>query len=96
METSKLLDADFKTLVISMLIELSENFNSIKQVMQTIKNNQSEMKNTLIKIKNNLPGINSKMDEAKNQVNDLEHTEEKDLRSVQQEEKRIQKNKDQG
>ena len=31
METRKLLDAEFKTLVIRMLSELSENFNSIKK-----------------------------------------------------------------
>ena len=43
METSNLLDAEFKTLVIRMLNELSENFNSIKKDMETIKNNQSEM-----------------------------------------------------
>ena len=52
METSNLLNAEFKTLVIRMLSELrgradelSGNFNSIKK--DTIKN-QSEMKNTLI------------------------------------------------
>ena len=54
METSKLLDAAFKTLVIRILSELSENFNSIKKGMETIRKNQSEMKDTLIKIKNNL------------------------------------------
>ena len=42
METSNLLDAEFKTLVIRMLNELSENFNSIKK-------GQSEIKNTLMK-----------------------------------------------
>ena len=52
------------------------------------------MKDTLIEIKNNLQGINSRADEAKNQINDLEHKEEKDIRSVQQEEKRIQKIED--
>ena len=34
------------------------------------------------------------MDEAKNQINDLEHNEEKTFNSEQQEEKRIQKNED--
>ena len=43
------------------------------------------------KIKKNLQGINSGVDEAKNQINDLEHNEEKDIQLVQQEEKRIQK-----
>ena len=34
------------------------------------------------------------MDEAKNQINDLEHKEEKDNHSEQEEEKRIQKKED--
>ena len=51
------------------------------------------MKDILIEIKNNLQRINSGEDEAKNQINDLEHKEEKDIQSIQQE-KRIQKIKD--
>ena len=49
------------------------------------------MKHTLIEIKNNLKWNNSRVDEAKNQMNDLEYKEEKDIQPVQQEEKRIQK-----
>ena len=48
------------------------------------------MKDTLIEIKNNLHGINSGVDEAENQINDLEHKESKDNHPKQQEEKRIQ------
>ena len=46
MEISNLSDAEFKTLVIRMLKELSEDLNSIKKT-------QSEMKDTLIEVKNN-------------------------------------------
>ena len=67
---SNLLDAEFETLVIRMLKELSEDLNSIKKV-------QSERKGTLIEIKNNLQGNNSAEDEAENQINDLEHKEDK-------------------
>ena len=35
------------------------------------------MKDILIEIKNSLQGINSRMDEAKNQSNDMEHKETK-------------------
>ena len=35
MQTSNLLGAEFKTLVIRMLKELSENFNSMKKDMKT-------------------------------------------------------------
>ena len=64
MEISNLLDAEFKTLFIRMLKELSEDISSIKNI-------QSEMKDTLIEIKNNLKGNNSRVDEAKNQISDL-------------------------
>ena len=48
------------------------------------------MKVTLSEIKKNLQGTNSGEDEAKNQINDLEHKEAKNKQSEQQE-KRIQK-----
>ena len=67
---SNLSDAEFKTLVIRMLNELSEYLNSIKKI-------QSEKKDTLIEIKNNLEGINSRVDEDENQISDLEHKEAK-------------------
>ena len=47
MEISNLTDAEFKTLVIRMLKELSEDLDSIKKI-------KSETKDTLIEIKNNL------------------------------------------
>ena len=77
-EISNPSDAEFKKLVIRMLKELSGYFNSIKMI-------PSEMKEAQIKIKNNLQGINSGVDEAENQVNDLEHKAEKDIQSVQRE-----------
>ena len=47
MEISNLADAYFKSLIIRMLKELSEDLNSLKKI-------QSEKKNTLIEIKGNL------------------------------------------
>ena len=75
-------DTEFKTLVIRMLKELSEDLNSIKKI-------QSETKDW-IDIKNNLQGNNSRVDEAENQINDLEHKAAK-KQSKQQQEKKIQK-----
>ena len=83
MDISNLSDARLKTPLIRMLKELSEDLSSIKKA-------QSETKDTLIKIKNNLQGNSSRVDEAKNQINDLEHKEAKHKLS-EQEEKRIQK-----
>ena len=42
-------------------------------------------------MKNNLQGINSRVDEAENQISDLEYKEAKNTQSEQQEEKRIKK-----
>ena len=52
MEASKIPDTEFKTIVIKVLKELSENFNSIKKEMEIIKKNQSEIKDTLTDMKN--------------------------------------------
>ena len=72
MEISNLSHAQFKTLVIRMLQELTGYFNGIKKT-------QAEMKPALSEIKNKLQGNNRAVDEAENQVSDLEHKEEKDI-----------------
>ena len=69
-ERSNLSDLEFKTLVIRMLKELSEDLNSLKKI-------QSEMKDAQNEIKNNSQGNNRGLYEAENQINDLEHQEEK-------------------
>ena len=84
---SNLSDAEFKTLVIRMLKEFSEDLSSIKNI-------QSETQDSLIEIKNHLQGNNSRVDEAKNQTNDLEHKEAKNNQLEQPGEKRIQENED--
>ena len=71
MEISNLSDAEFKILVIRRLKELSEDLSIIKKI-------QSE---TLIEIKNNLQVNNSRVNEAENQINDLEHKEAKNNQS---------------
>ena len=83
MQISNLSDAEFKTLVMRMLKELSEDLSSIKKI-------QSETKDSLIEIKNKLQGKNSTEDEAKNWINDLGHKEAKNNQSEPQE-KRFQK-----
>ena len=70
MEISNLSDAEFKTLVIRMVKELSEDLNSSKKI-------QSEMKDSLIEIKTNVQGNSGRVGEAENQINDLEHKEAK-------------------
>ena len=82
MEISSLSHAEFKTLFIRMLKELSEGLCSIKKT-------QSETKESLMEIQNSLQGNNSRVDEAKNEIHALEHKESKTNQS-EQEEKRIQ------
>ena len=83
MDMGNLSDADFKTLIIRMFKLLSEDLHSKKNI-------QSEMKDTLIETKKNLQGNNSRVVEAENQINDLEHKGAKN-NLLEQEEKRIQK-----
>ena len=52
------------------------------------------MKDTLIEIKNNLQGNNSRVEEAKNQINDLEQKEAKNNQAEQQEGNRVQRNEE--
>ena len=84
-EIYNLSDAEFKTLVIRMLKELNEDLSSIKKT-------QSETTGTVIEIKNNIQGNNSRVNEAENQINDLEYKEEKkNIQSEQQEGKKESK-----
>ena len=71
MQASKLSDTEFKTMVIRMLKEftdnykeLSGNYNNMQKEIETINNKQEEMKNTISEIKNKLEGITSRLDEA--------------------------------
>ena len=70
--------------MIRMLKELIEYGNNIRE----------EIKVTLSEIKKNLQGTNRGGDEAKFQVNDLAYKEKISIQPEQQEDTRIQKNKD--
>ena len=83
MEITNLLDAEFKTLLIRMLKELTEYGNNIKMT-------QEEMKVTLSEIKKNLQGTSSRGDEAEIPINDLKHKEEISIQP-EHEEKIVQK-----
>ena len=75
-EISNVSDVEFKTLVIRMLSELSQDLSSIKKT-------RSETKETLTEIKNNLQGNNSRVDEAETQISGLEQKEAKNNQSEQ-------------
>ena len=77
-EMANLSDAEFKTLVVRMLKDLTEYGKRIRE----------EMKALLKEIKNNLQETNSREDEVRIHINDLEHKEEISIQPEQQE-KRI-------
>ena len=83
-EIANLSDAQFKTLVIKMLTELIELGCKIKEQMRAIWS----------EIKEIIPGANSKGKETGNQINNLEQKEEINIQLQQNEETRIQKNKE--
>ena len=83
-EIANLSDAQFKTLVIRMLQELTGYFNSIKKT-------QPVMKVALCEIKKNLQGTNSDGKETRTRINGLEQKEERNTQPEQNEEMRIQK-----
>ena len=85
-EIANLSDAEFKTLVIRMLSILTGYFNSIKKT-------QAAIKVALCGMKKDLQATNTEGDETENQINNLEHKEEKSIPSEQQEEKSIQKDR---
>nr|KAF6462323.1 hypothetical protein HJG59_011354 [Molossus molossus] len=101
MEISNLTDAAFKTLLIRMLNEFSENLNelseglkSLKKDQSAMKDAQSEMKEALTEIKTNLHRFDSRVGKAKEQTINSEYKEANIIQSEQQKEKRIQKNED--
>ena len=83
-ETANLSDAQFKTLVIRKLTELVEFGRKLDE----------KMKAMLSEIKENVQRTNSEGKEIGTQINDLEQKEEINIQPKQNEEIRIQKNKE--
>ena len=79
-KVSILPDIEFKTMVVRMLKELSENF-SIEEDIETIKNNQKCWNEEYIR------GIHSSIDEAEDQASELVYKVAENTQSQQQREK---------
>ena len=82
-EISSLSDAQFKTLVIRMLIELVEFGHKLDE----------KMKAMLREIKENVQGTNSDVKETGTQINGVDQKEERNIQPEKNEETRIQKKK---
>ena len=83
-EIANLSDAEFKTLVNRMLIELIELHWKMKE----------EMKATQSEIKQNIQGTNSEGKETGTHIHNLEQKEEINIQPEQNEETKIQKNEE--
>ena len=83
-EIANLSDAQFKTLVIRMFTEMVEYGHKLEE----------KMKAMLSEIKENVQGTNSEGKETGTQINSLDQKEEISIQPEQNEETRIQKNKE--
>ena len=83
-EIANLSDAQFKTLVIRKLTELAEYGRKLDE----------KMKAMLRETKENVQGTNSDGKEIKTQINGVDPKEERNIQPEQNEETRIQKNKE--
>ena len=81
-EIDNLSGAEFKTLVIRMLTEITEHGCKIKEAVKAMKS----------EIKKNIHRTNSEGKETRSQINNLEKKEEINIQPEQNEETRIQKN----
>ena len=100
MEASKPSVIEFKTMVLKMLKELtdnykelSENYISMKKEIEIINENQEEMNNKISEIKNTLEWITNRRDKAEDGISELEDKVE-NITQIQQERKRLRKNKE--
>ena len=80
-EIANLSDAQFKTLVITMLTEIVEYGHKVEEEVKAM---QSE-------IKENIQGTNTEGKETRTQINDLDQKGEINIQPQQNEETRIQK-----
>ena len=83
-EIANLSDGEFKALVITMLTELTELGQKMKEQMKDIQN----------EIKQNIQGTNSDTKETRAQSNDLKQKEEINIQLDQNEETRIKKSEE--
>ena len=66
-------DREFKVTIIKILTGLEKRVEDISKVLnKEIKRNLSEMKNTINEIKTMLGGKNKRLEEAEEQIDDLE------------------------
>ena len=80
MKASNLLDREFRVMIIRIL-------NSMKQDIETIKKNQSDIKIEISEMNNILEGINNRLDEAGDRIGVLENNVGKNTQAEQQKKK---------
>ena len=79
-ETGKLLEKEFRIMVVKMIKKKKKNFEnkmekmqeSINKDLEELKNKHTRTNNTITEIKNTLKGINSRISEAEERISELE------------------------
>ncbi|KAK1338829.1 hypothetical protein QTO34_019488 [Cnephaeus nilssonii] len=94
MEENKRLDIEFKTTVIRFFKNFMEKADKFNETLEDMKKDQLEIKHTLTEVKNIIQRPNSRLEDRKHQLKDLEYKEAKDTPPEKHEEKRIQKVED--
>ena len=86
MEASKLPEAEFKTIFIRMLKEHTENFKELSENFNIMKKDIEPARNEVHtnEMKDNLQGINSRVEDAENQIRNLEYMKAKNTQLEQQ------------
>ena len=80
-EANNLSDIEFRIIIIRILNCMEKRYRNHEKC-------QSEIKNAILEINNTLGGINSRLDEAENQICDLEDKAEENTQAGQQKEKK--------
>nr|KAF6369181.1 hypothetical protein mMyoMyo1_010569 [Myotis myotis] len=101
MEESKLLDIEFKTTLVRFFKNFLETANKLNEIykksnktLYVMIKDQLEIRHTLTEIKYIIQTPNSRLEDCKNQVNDLKYEDAKNTQPEKQNEKRIQKYED--
>ena len=71
--------------------EWSEKYNNMRQELETTNKNQEEKKNTISEIKSTQEGITSRLNEAGDQIIELEDKAERNTQVEQEHRKRLKK-----
>jgi len=72
-DKSNMPDREFKVMIIKILAQLEKRVEGLSETINTEINNVTDIKGSIRKMRTMLYGMNSRLEEAEEQINDLEH-----------------------